>query len=125
MTLAEVALDQCWNTFPNTQQLPLPSQAGFFDVTKRGTTAMDVTTAGQNSVKVPREAFVGALAYLIKGGYVKGNPCEIRNKYDNPGPLAQAGAVNGTQMIQYVLPILKAMGLVEINSDRPNTTWLV
>jgi len=125
MTLTEVALTQCWTTFPDRQRLPLPSQSGFFDVTKRDSNTMDVTTAGDNSIKVPRAAFVGALDYLIKEGHVEGNPCEVRNKYDNPGPLAQAAAVNGTQTIQYVLPILQAMGLVAVNSNKPNTTWLV
>ncbi|MYM33755.1 hypothetical protein GTP38_05310 [Duganella sp. FT94W] len=126
MTFAEAqaALEQCWNSFPDSAQLRSPSQRALFDVLKRDSATMEVTTTGQTRIDIPRSALDGALAYLTAGGHTKDNPCEIRNKYHAPGPLAQATAVNGTQTIHYVLPILQQMGLVGIHSGVPNTAWV-
>jgi len=125
MRLAEAALEQCWNSFPDATQLRSPSQSSVFDVLKRDNATMEITTSGQNRIVIPRESMVSTLTYLINGGHAQLNPCEVRNKFDDPGPLAQAAAVNGTQTIQYVLPILQQMGLVGIKSDRPNAAWVV
>ena len=122
--IAEAALNQCWAAFPHSQNLSSPSKTKDFDVVKRDDTNMEITTEGQSSIVVPKEAFVKVLSHMITNGHVRDKPCEVGNNYSAPGPLADAATVNGKHTIHYILPILQAMRLVEINSNKPNTTWL-
>lgn len=77
------------------------------------------------------DAFAKTLAYLAQNNHVAGNPCLVSSNkaYRDAGPLCRAARDanepdGGTMVITYVLPILKKMGLVEIDHAIPNSTWL-
>jgi hypothetical protein len=87
-----------------------------------------IVIAPQN-VQIARAAFVDTLHYLRENDHHTSNPCAVGANLDpeQDGPLCRAarGQNNGVQCISYILPILQNHGLVGIDCDRPNKTWLV
>ena len=82
------------------------------------------------NIDVLRISFVDALHYLRDNGNTILNPCKIDSNDDpnKSGLLCLAARLNNShnrRCINYILPILKSLGIVGINSSRPNTTWYI
>jgi hypothetical protein len=80
-------------------------------------------------IEISRESFEKAIHYLKTNEHYANNPCEIRSNNDSSiaGPLCRAsrGFNHNVRCINYVLPILKAHGIVEINGSSANKTWVL
>lgn len=88
--------------------------------------------SGKTRVMIPRRAFEAALGYLLQHRHHAGNPCVIAaaDAPEKAGPLCQASrqlpsGKYGVRNITYVLPILQALGVVQINPQSPSSVWLV
>lgn len=130
-SLINAALESRWNRIQKDQNLRTPDQqVGVdFSVFEQNNTGITIRTSGNTEIPISRAAFAEALAYLIREGHLDGNRrCEIGSKHDDPGPLSLAvSAANGRPnqvVVTYALPILERMGLVAIDGNRPNATWL-
>lgn len=90
--------------------------------------ASSIEIAPQN-VQIARAAFVDALHYLRENDHHPSNPCEVRSNNDRAlaGPLCRAARDQNSNVrcINYILPIFQNHGLVGIDCDQPNKTWLV
>lgn len=132
MSLIDAALNDRWNSIPLHHPLSTPSDRKSLTVEAVLPDEIHILTAGGTPMKISRGAFYASLAYLLDHGHVASKPCVIdsNQQRDLAGPLCRAArdgntANGGTRVITYVLPILQAMGLVEIDSGRPNKTWLI
>lgn len=81
------------------------------------------------NVSIYRDAFKRAIHYLRAHEYYADNPCEIRSNNDSnlSGPLCKESREGNENVrcINYILPILRTCGIVEIDGRRPNKTWLL
>lgn len=120
------ALNSRWNSIPTGTRLDTPSGISHFTVTSIHPDEIWIHTRGGTKMKLRRAAFAAALCHLQafdqprligsnKDRRLAGDFCEV---------VRSANIRGGTMVITYVLPILQRMGLVEINSDIPNTAWL-
>lgn len=133
--IVNAALEQQWSTISSDTALDTPSERSSFIIDEATHDAVRITTNGGTSMSIRRAAFEAVLLYLLEHGHHStGRPCEIRSNqtYESAGPLCRAARdanqpnSGGTMVITYVLPILKAMGLVEIDHEsRPGTTWAI
>lgn len=133
--IVNAALEQQWNTIVSGTTLGTPSEKSSFTIDEATSDAVRITTNGETSMTIRRAAFEAALLYLVEHGHHStNNPCEIRSSqtHELAGPLCRAAreanqpGTGGTRVITYVLPILKIMGLVEIDHEsRPGTTWAI
>ena len=79
-------------------------------------------------ISISRAAFAAVLHYLRTNHHDSAaRRCQIKSS-NNPqtaGPLCKAArAANAdVRCINYILPILQSLGIVEIDSSRPNSTW--
>jgi hypothetical protein len=78
-----------------------------------------------------KAALESALKYLHQHAHDAANPCIIKSNNDPEvaGPICLATRVHlsgtyGPRNVTYVLPILQALGVVEINTKRPASVWL-
>jgi hypothetical protein len=127
--LINAALDKKWPDLHIGMQLDTPSGRSKFTVSQLIPDQATIQTGGGNPIVIKRDAFFKALKYLVANGHVESSShCKIRSNkdYDAAGPLCQAvRSANGTMTITYILPMLKAMGLVEIAQiDGLDSTWL-
>lgn len=132
MGIAQAAIESVWDKIGQIDPaLPFdtPAEQSTFRLSATGPNTLTVATSRNNPVTIRKEAFENALAYLLSHGHVdKASPCEIRASAvrENAGPLSQAThAQNEPMNITYVLPILKHVGLVDIEPAKPSSTWLV
>ena len=76
-------------------------------------------------IEVPRQAFAHALEYLLSTYSIsEAKPCEIRASLSTPSPLDLCTRLKGQMIIQYVLPLLQAAGLVKIEKTSPSAVWV-
>ena len=131
MGIAEAAIEGIWGKIGQiepTMEFWTPAERKSFNVATVQADGLTIATANNNPVRIPKQAFVSAIAHLVSGGHSAASPCEIRSNksYDEAGPLCQATrSENGTMTITYVLPVLKEMGLVDIKPSIPTATWLL
>lgn len=130
MSIAKAALDGIWNNIGKCEGVLLRTPAKGSEFTLAKVTQNRITVAlSEVKLSIDREAFEGALHYLVSHGHNAASPCEIRSNkiYDEAGPLCRSArkAPNGQMNITYVLPILKKMGLVGIEASRPSTAWFI
>jgi hypothetical protein len=107
---------------------PDKGRAAAFTVTDRCQDRLRVRSQRGNSVSIGRQAFAAVLRHLAAGGHDAEHPCPIGSNQDRPGTLGfSAKQANGHQamVITYILPILQDAGLVAIDGNRPNRTWLL
>ncbi len=80
-------------------------------------------------ISITREAFVAALHHLRSNYHYSNNPVEIRSNNDRTlaGPLCVASrdGNHNTRCINYILPVLRSLGIVQVDGTRPNRTWLI
>ncbi|WP_273028229.1 hypothetical protein [Massilia timonae] len=132
MGIAAAAIEGVWGAIGQIDPATkfwTPAEQAWFRVTEADLNEVTITTSNDSSIKIRKQAFVSTIAYLLSNGHTQASsPCEIRSNkmYDEAGPLCRAARIeNGTMTITYVLPVLKAMGLVDIEPSRPSATWLL
>jgi hypothetical protein len=132
MGIAKAALDGIWNHIGTVckGELETPAGQSTFKVAEVQQDRILITLSSGNPMNIGRDAFEGALRYLLEHGHHDGAQCEIRSaqRYEDAGPLCQAARSDrGTRTSTYVLPILKEMGLVGIDpSASPvSTAWYI
>lgn len=125
------AIQQKWNISSGTV-LSTPSARSTFTVQESAVQAMHISTEGGTPMTIRRDAIEATLHYLVEHAHSSNNPCEIRSNkiYADAGPLCRvardANQPGGsTMVITYVLPILRAMELVEMDEKMPNTVWVI
>lgn len=128
--LLNTSLRHVWSRIESLTGLETPDDAvgRGFTITSVSQDAVGITTEAGSPITIQRAAFLEALRYLAAHGHDTANPCEIRSNQlaQESGPLCAATrAVNGnTRVINYIVPILVAVGLLGVSGIRPNTTWL-
>lgn len=132
MGIAKAALDGIWNDIGTLCKAELNTPAGqsTFRVADVQQDKVIITLNSGSPMSVGKEAFEGALRYLLEHGHHHGAQCEIRSaqRYEDAGPLCQAARIDrGTRLSTYVLPILKEMGLVDIDpaASPVSTAWYI
>jgi hypothetical protein len=134
MGIANIALDGVWKDIATVchsgVELETPAEKSTFTVKEVRADELVITLKSKETMRIGKAAFEGALSYLLAHGHHTGARCEIRSsaKYEDAGPLCRATRTNGTRNSTYVLPILKKMGLVDIDpgtSTRVSTAWYI
>ncbi|WP_141243330.1 hypothetical protein [Bordetella genomosp. 1] len=91
--------------------------------------AVEIATAGGSPIIIRRTAFLAVLRYLVAHGHGASNACEIRSNQtaEHSGPLCMAAreANGNTRVVNYVVPILAALGILGVDGTQPNATWLI
>jgi hypothetical protein len=124
------AISNAWLRIGEMDRLRTPSQRSEYNVEGFTNDRVIVRVAGERHILL-RSAFEAALHYLHVNNHRAENPCVIKSS-NNPmlsGPLCLASRVMltgayGPRNVTYVLPILQALGLVDIRTTRPNSVWL-
>jgi hypothetical protein len=123
-------ISRAWSRMGQLGRLRTPSQRCEYIVEDFADDRVIVLVAAKRHVLL-RSAFEAALNYLHQNGHGIENPCLIKSNNDPAlsGPLCLASRVTltgayGPRNINYVVPILKALGLVDIRTSTPNSVWL-
>lgn len=128
--LLNIAIDHIWPRIADQQELTTPDAAVGKSFSIRGVNqdGVNITTEAGSLLTIQRAAFIEAIRYLVLNNHFSANPCEIRSNQhvENSGPLCTATRrVNSnTRVINYIVPILVAVGILGVNRTRPNSTWL-
>lgn len=128
--LLNAAIEHIWSQIAGLDGLTTPDDraARAFTITAVSQGAVEIATEAGSPLAIRRAAFVETLHYLVANHHVDSNPCEIRSSQlsELSGPLCAATrAVNGnTRVINYIVPILEAVGILGSSGVRRNTTWL-
>ena len=100
-----------------------------FTIISASVAGVSIKTKNGTNIAIPISAFHAAIDYLKANNHYKGNPCKItaRNSKSTAGPLCCAARkhTRNIRTIDYILPILAFLKIVEICGKRPNTTWLI
>jgi hypothetical protein len=131
MQLAVQTVSSLWPRIGALGSLPTPSGFSAFAIANVTADHVELSVGTRNMV-LSKAAFDSALIYLQLHGHYAVNPCAIKSNNDPKaaGPLCLATRVHlsgtyGPRNVTYVLPILQALGVVEINTKRPATVWLI
>jgi len=128
--LLERIIDSIWPEISGKREAyktPDDNKGIPFSVIKLEKSSLTIETNKKSIIKIPREAFVAAIQFLIENDcHSKSSSCEINASQSDPGPLNMATRkfTNDTMNISYVLPILKATGVISIDGKRKNKTWI-
>lgn len=128
--LINTALSAVWSHIGAQRELRTPDAlAGkSFSVVESSQASIKILTEKGSPLLIQREAFFQALRYLLANQHIPDNPCEIRSNQiaESAGPLCRVTReVNsGTRVINYIVPLLAATGLVAVRSSQPNAVWL-
>lgn len=131
MVNSKQLVDQAWGRIEcGRYRTPDGINGKFYTVINVSEARVTIMTNGGNAINMNRASFVAAIGLLIDNNHYINNPCVIgANKtIELAGPLCVATrtANDNTRMISsYIIPILRHIGLVDINGGRPNSTWLV
>jgi hypothetical protein len=120
-----------WPLISGMTVLNTPGGQRTFNVVAVSANGVTVTP-GSTSMVVPRSAFENAIQYLHDHNHDRRGPCVINAKTvpEEAGPLCRVSRLTttgsfGPRNITYVLPILQALGLVEIEPKSPARTWIL
>ena len=119
-----------WEGIAQDKPLRTPDKGrtASFTVTRHNATGLEVRTNKGNTVRIRREAFCAVLRHLAQDHHGLERPCVVASSYDVPGCLgfaAKQANDNAAVVITYILPILQDAGIVGIDGNRPNRTWLL
>ncbi|EJL99986.1 hypothetical protein PMI23_04851 [Pseudomonas sp. GM24] len=124
-------ISRAWSRMGELSRLRTPSQRSEYIVEGFADDRVIVLVASKRHVLL-RSAFEAALNYLHQHSHGIESPCLIKSNNDPAlsGPLCRASRVTlsgayGPRNINYVLPILQALGVVDIRTSTPNAVWLV
>lgn len=129
--LLNAAIDHIWGQIARLKHLVTPDNAvgRTYTIIDVNPNAVVIKTEAGSQLTIQRAAFIETLRYLIENRHVATCPCEIRSNQlaEQSGPLCAATrAANGnTRVINYIVPILTAVEILECSGSRPNTTWLI
>lgn len=124
----DVTIDGVWTHLAAGKEYSTPDgiAPARFSVSRLDASAIRIKPQG---IAIRREAFSAALHYLREYRHDQHNPCEIRSNNDPAlaGPLCSAARMKNANVrcINYVLPILAALGIVSTGPARPNTAWIM
>ncbi|AWM79669.1 hypothetical protein DKL61_04505 [Gammaproteobacteria bacterium ESL0073] len=85
----------------------------------------------QNNIKVTKQAFIDVIDYLVAHNHYQELPCDIKidEVYERSSAIANVARDANPYMkespLNYILAILKALGIVDVTGVRPNMTWLI
>ena len=128
--LLNAAIDHVWSHISTLDGLTTPdtSVGRSFQIQDVTPDEIHIATEAGSPLTLKRAAFLEAIRYLVTNGHDSRHPCEIRSNQlaENSGPLCTTTrrVNNNTRVINYVVPILAAVGILGISGSRPNTTWL-
>lgn len=119
-----------WDGIAQDKPLKTPDKGrtASFTVIRRSDSGLEVRTHKGNTVRIRREAFGAVLRHLAQEHHGAERPCIVASSQHRPGFLgfaAKQANDNAAVVITYILPILQDAGLVEIDGNRPNRTWLL
>lgn len=119
-----------WDGIAQDKPLKTPDKGrtASFTVIRRSDSSLEVRTHKGNTVRIRREAFGAVLRHLAQEHHGAERPCIVASSQHRPGFLgfaAKQANDNAAVVITYILPILQDAGLVEIDGNRPNRTWLL
>jgi hypothetical protein len=130
--LINAALDNSWEKLHTGDNFVTPDniKGSPFSIEAIDNNSVVITTNGGAPININRQAFIAVVRYLIDNLHSEQNPCAIgSNKtIEDAGPLcvtARNANESSTMIINYLLPLLSSMGLVNIDGNRPNKTWLI
>ena len=130
--LINAALGNCWGNLHTNDTFVTPDKAlgSPFSIESIDNNSVVIKTDGNTKIDINRQAFIAVVRYLIENKHSVQKPCAIgSNKtIGDAGPLCvTARNANGQNImiINYLLPLLSRMGLVDIDGNRPNKTWLI
>lgn len=128
--LAVQTISRAWSRMGQLDRLRTPSQRSEYIVEDVANDRVIILIAAKRHILL-RSSFEAALNYLHQNNHGIDNPCLIKSNNDPTlsGPLCRASRVTltgayGPRNINYVVPILKALGLVDIRTSTPNAVWL-
>lgn len=124
----DVHIDEVWSHLHKNQNFVTPDATKGVPFTITSIDAKAIKISPQN-VLVTRGAFSAALHYLRTNRHDHTNPCKIGSNKDPAlaGPLCLVARAqnNNVMCINYILPVLAKLNIVDINSNRPNTVWIL
>lgn len=130
-SILNAALDEIWDQIETLVDLRTPDNTNGkpFRIASTHSTVVNIETARGAAISIQRDAFLATLRYLIENHHIESNRCEIRSSNDInlAGPLCRASrsANNNVRVINYIAPILAAIGFLRIDGNQPNTTWII
>jgi len=129
-TATDELLSSLWGTLQQGQFLSTPSKRKSFEIASITSKKITIKTEGATEIAINRQAFLAALNYLNVNKHLASNKVKIGSNKDitKASPLCVAiRNANGVNIMvsTYVIPMLVRMGLVGIDSSRPNRTWLL
>jgi len=123
----ENALDEVWPQLNQQKQYSTPDSIKGKPFSIYQISPENIKIVPQN-ITISRNAFAAAIHYLLENQHNLDHPCEIRssNSREQAGPLCIAARDQNSDVrcINYILPILQNFNIVELDSGRPNKTWL-
>ncbi len=124
----DVQIDGVWSHLHEDQHYKTPDDTKGVPFIITSVESQAIKISPQN-VLVTRGAFSAALHYLRSNRHDHANPCKVRSNKDPAlaGPLCLVARAqnNNVMCINYILPILAKLNIVDINSNRPNTVWVL
>ena len=127
--LIRLAMQMLFNNLPKHQGFSTPDNAcgSSYAINSIEVDSISIRTKGCSIVNISIDAFIQAVFFLISNNHNVSNKIEIAssNSPSHAGPLCVAtrGANNNVRCINYILPILKSIGIVDIDGTQPNKCW--
>lgn len=129
--LLNAVIENIWGQIGDLNELFTPDNAArrLFRVIAVNENTVRIETEGGSLITIHRGAFFEALRYLLENNHTQENPCEIRSSQtaEEAGPLCVTTRMvnSNVRVINYIVPILAAVGVLGVSGRRPNTTWLI
>lgn len=123
-------LSSRWSILQQGQTFNTPSKGKSFEISSVTPDKITIKTQGGTQIDFRRRAFLATLNFLSENKHIASNKVKIGSNKDiaKAGPLCIAARnANGpnVMVITYILPILSQIGLVGIDDNLPNRTWLI
>jgi len=123
-------LSSRWSILQQGQTLHTPSKEKSFEISSIAPDKITIKTQGGTEIEIRRRAFLATLSFLSENNHIASSKVKIGSNKDitKAGPLCIAARnANGpnVMVITYIIPILSKIGLVGIDDNRPNRTWLI
>ncbi len=123
-----VRIDDVWLHLAKGQTYRTPDIKQGVPFTIDSVTLTSISISPQN-IQIARLSFSDALHYLRANHHTCAKPCAVEssNNPNSSGPLCDAARSKNSNVrcINYILPILQNHGLVGIDGNQPNTTWII
>jgi hypothetical protein len=124
-------IDKVWSRLQTEKKYRTPDlrRGKDFYITSISIKEINIKHQTKSITSITKASFLATLYYLCQHNHDINNPIKIHssNSSRKAGPLCQASRNKNSNVrcINYILPILKDFQIVDINSFRPNKTWLI